>query len=169
MSKPVQVIEVRQKRCSLRYGVSPCTAPIAEDTVKCFNTYATCKARDVYNQSGGLSWYFHRHGDPVPPTAALPDANFIYPPSIPILRTVRTEATRINLGSVREGESPFGLRGTISVTLDDFEFRNQFGDFYADECEVKGSIGKLLLAWIGEAVPQLELYLYTGTGEDAAL
>lgn len=169
MSKPVQVLEIRQKRCSLRYGVSPCTAPIAEDTVKCFNTYATCKARDVYNQDGGLSWYFHRHGDPVPPTAARPFDNFIYPPSIPILRTVRTEATRINLGSVREGESPFGLRGTISVTLDDFEFRNQFGDFYADEREVRGSIGKLLLAWIGEAVPQLELYLYTGTGNDAAL
>lgn len=169
MSKPVQVIELRQKRCSLRYGVLPCTAPIAEDTVKCFNTYATCQARDVYNQSGGLSWYFHRHGDPVPPTAARPFDNFIYPPSIPILRTVRTEATRINLGAVREGESPFGLRGTISVTLDDFEFRNQFGDFYADEREVRGSIGKLLLAWIGEAVPQLELYLYTGTGNDAAL
>lgn len=169
MSKPVQVIEIRQKRCSLRYGNAPCTAPIAEDTVKCFQTYATCQARDVYNQSGGLSWYFHRHGDPVPPTAARPFDNFIYPPSIPILRTVRTEATRINLGAVREGESPFGLRGTISVTLDDFEFRNQFGDFYADEREVKGSIGKLLLAWIGEAVPQLELYLYTGTGNDAAL
>ena len=169
MTRPVQVIELRQKRCSLRYGVGACTAPIAEDTVKCFQTYATCQAKDVFNQEGGLSWYFHRSGDPVPPTAALAGNDFIYPPSIPILQTVRTNPTRINLGSVREGESPFGMRGTLSVTLEDFEFRNQFGDFYADEREVRGSLGRLLLAWLGEAVPQLEMYLYTGTSADAAL
>lgn len=166
MTKPVQVVEIRQKRCSNRFGIAPCTAT---GTPKCFQTYATCLDQANFNKSGGLSWYFHRHGDPVPPTAAVPFTNFIYPPSIPILRTVRAEPTRINLGAVREGESPFGLRGTITVTLDDFEFRNQFGDFYADEREVKGSLGRLLLAWIGEAVPQLELYLYTGTGNDAAL
>ena len=166
MSKPVQVIELRQKRCSLRFGIGTCTAT---GSPKCFQTYATCGAKNVFNQSGGLSWYFHRPGDPVPPTAAQPFDNFIYPPSIPILQTVRTEATRLNIGAVREGESPFGLRGTISVTLEDFEFRNQFGDFYADERTVKGSLGRLLLAWIGEAVPQLEMYLYTGTSEDAAL
>lgn len=166
MSKIVQAVELRQKRCTLRFGVSPC---FATGTPKCFQTYETCKARSVYNQNGQLSWYFHRPGDPVPPTAALPDANFVYPPSIPILRSVRTEPTRINLGAVREGESPFGMRGTISVTLDDLEFRNQFGDFYADERTVRGSLGRLLLAWLGEAVPQLELYLYTGTGADASL
>ncbi len=166
MSKTVQAIELRQKRCSLRFGIGACEA-VGEP--KCFQTYETCKFRSAYNQSGQLSWYFHRAGDPVPPTAALPDPNFVYPPSIPILRSVRTEPTRINLGAVREGESPFGLRGTISVTLDDFEFRNQFGDFYSDERTVQGSLGRLLLAWLGEAVPQLELYLYTGTDADASL
>ena len=166
MSKIVQVVELRYKRCNLRFGIGTCTATGAP---KCFQTYATCRAKDVFNQSGGLSWYFHRHGDPVPPTAALPFPNFPYPPSIPILQTVRSEPTRLNIGAVREGESPFGLRGTISVTLDDFEFRNQFGDFYADERTVKGSLGRLLLAWLGEAVPQGEMYLYTGTDADAAL
>lgn len=166
MSKVVQVIELRQKRCSLRFGVGACNAT---GSPKCFQTYATCGAKSVFNQSGQLSWYFHRHGDPVPPTAAAPTSDFIYPPSIPILRTVRTEPTRINLGAVRESESPFGLRGTVSVTLDDFEFRNQFGDFYASERTVKGSLGRLLLAWLGEATSQLEMYLYTGTGDDASL
>lgn len=164
MTKPVQVIEIRQKRCSLRFGIGACGA-VGEP--KCFQTYETCKFRSAYNLNGQLSWYFHRHGDPVPTTSSASSANDIGGPSIPILRTVRTEPTRINLGAVREGESPFGLRGTISVTLDDFEFRNQFGDFYADERTVKGSIGRLLLAWIGEAVPQLELYLYTGKEGDA--
>ena len=166
MTKIVQAIELRQKRCNLRFGIGACGAV---GSPKCFQTYETCKFRSAFNLGGQLSWYFHRHGDPVPPTAALPDANLVYPPSIPILRTVRTEPTRINLGAVREGESPFGLRGTISITLDDFEFRNQFGDFYADERTVQGSIGRLLLAWLGEAVPQLELYLYTGTDADASL
>lgn len=164
MTKPVQIVEIRQKRCSLRFGVSPCTAT---GTPKCFQTYATCGAKSVFNLSGELRWYFHRHGDPVPNTASRPGSNVWYGPSIPILRTVKTEPTRINLGAVREGESPFGLRGTVSVTLDDLEFRNQFGDFYANERTVQGSIGRLLLAWLGEAVPQLEMYLYTGQEGDS--
>lgn len=166
MTKLVRVVELRYKRCDLRFGISPC--PAVGD-VKCFNTYATCQAKLSYNPGGGLSWYFHKQGDPVPPTAALPAENFPYPPSIPILRSIRAEATRINLGAVRENESPFGLRGEVTVELSDFEFRNQFGDFYADEREVRGSLGKLLLAWLGEAVPQVELYVYTGTDADAAL
>jgi len=159
MTKTVQIVELRYKRCDLRFGVGTCTATGAP---KCFQTYNTCLAKNVYNLDGEIRWYFHRHGDPAPLTAGLPTANEVRGPSIPILRTVRTEPTRINLGAVREGESPFGLRGTISVTLDDFEFRNQFGDFYASERTVQGSIGRLLLAWLGEAVPQLEIYLYTG-------
>ena len=158
MTKTVQILELRQKRCDLRFGVGTCTAT---GTPKCFQTYETCGAKGVFNLDGQLSWFFHRHGDPVPTTASA-SADIIAGPSIPILRTVRTNPTRINLGAVREGESPFGLRGTISVTLDDFEFRNQFGDFYASERTVQGSIGRLLLAWLGEAVPQLEIYLYTG-------
>jgi hypothetical protein len=164
MTKTVQIVELRYKRCDLRFGVGTCTATGAP---KCFQTYNTCLAKDVYNLDGEIRWYFHRHGDPVPLTAGLPTANEVRGPSIPILRTVRTEPTRLNLGAVREGESPFGLRGTVSVTLDDFEFRNQFGDFYASERTVQGSIGRLLLAWLGEAVPQLEMYLYTGKDGDA--
>jgi hypothetical protein len=166
MTKTVQIVELRQARCANRFGVSPCTAT---GTPKCFQTYNTCGDQANFNLDGELRWYFHRHGDPVPNTADLPTADEWYGPSIPILRTVRTEPTRINLGAVREGESPFGLRGTVSVTLDDFEFRNQFGDFYASERTVQGSIGRLLLAWLGEAVPQLEMYLYTGKeGESLA-
>jgi len=164
MTKTVQVLELRQKRCDLRFGVGTCTAT---GTPKCFQTYNTCGAKDVFNLDGELRWYFTRPGDPAPLTAGLPTSDEWYGPAIPILRTVRTEPTRLNLGAVREGESPFGLRGTVSVTLDDFEFRNQFGDFYASERTVQGSIGRLLLAWLGEAVPQLEMYLYTGKEGDS--
>lgn len=162
--KTVQILELRQKRCSLRFGVSPCTAT---GSTKCFQTYATCGAKNVFNRDGQLSWYFTRAGDPVTVTASRPSDDEWHGPAIPILQTVKTEPTRINLGAVREGESPFGLRGTVSVTLDDFEFGNQFGDFYASGRTVRGSLGRLLLAWMGEAVPQLEMYLYTGKKGDA--
>lgn len=164
MTQTVQVLELRQKRCSLRFGVDTCTAT---GTPKCFQTYATCGAKDVFNLDGELRWYFTRPGDPAPLTADLPTANEWYGPTIPILSAVTTEPSRINLGAVRDTESPFGLRGTVTVNLDDFEFRNQFGDFYADERDVRGSLARLLLAWQGEAISQLEMYLYTGKAGDA--
>ena len=164
MTKPIQIVELRQPRCDLRFGVGTCTAT---GSPKCVQTYATCGAKDVYNTDGELRWYFSRPGDPLVITADMPSADEWYGPCIPILRGVSTDPTRINLGAVRETESPFGLRGQISVSLDDFEFRNQFGDFYQSERTIRGSLGRLLLAWLGEAVSQMELRLYTGFEGDA--
>lgn len=159
MTQIVEIIELRQKRCNLRYGVGDCEASGA---VKCLQTFPTCDFKAAYNLDGELRWFFHRAGDPAPYTADLPSANEWHGPSIPILQSVQTEESRINLGAIREGEKAFGLRGTIKVSLADFEFRNQFGDFYADEREIKGSIGALLLAWLGDSAPQMELYWYRG-------
>lgn len=157
--KYVQVLELRQKRCSLRFGVGACEAT---GSPKCFQTFHTCGFRSAFNRDGELRWYFTRPGDPAPKTAARPNDNEWHGPVIPILRTVSTNPTRVNIGAVRENESPFGLRGEIDVTLDDIEFRNQFGDFYVEERTVRGSLGRLLLAWLGEATVQLEMRLYTG-------
>lgn len=159
MTQPVEIIELRQKRCSLRYGVGDCGAT---GSAKCLQTFETCDFQSAYNRDGELRWFFHRAGDPAPYTADLPSANEWHGPSIPILESVQSEESRINLGAVREGESPFGLRGTITVRLADFEFRNQFGDFYASERDIRGSIGSLLIAWLGDAAPQMELYWYRG-------
>ena len=164
MSEIVQVLEIRQKRCAKRFGVGDCSAT---GTPKCLQTYATCGDKEAFDLDGVLHWYFTRPGDPAPSTADMPTADDWHGPVIPILSTVRTEPTRVNLGAVRENESPFGLRGTIDVSLQDFEFRNQFGDFYADERDIKGSLGRLLLAWVGEAISQLEMYLYTGRRGEA--
>jgi hypothetical protein len=159
MSGIVDIIELRQKRCSLRYGVGACEA---NGDVKCLQTFETCDFQSAYNLDGELRWYFHRAGDDAPYTVDRPSANDWRGPSIPILQSISTEESRINLGAIREGESPFGLRGTIKIQLADFEFRNQFGDFYASEREIKGSIGSLLIAWLGDAAPQMELYWYRG-------
>lgn len=159
MTQTVEIIELRQKRCSLRYGVGDCEA---DGPVKCLQTYRTCDFKAAYNMNGELRWFFHRAGDPVPQTASRPSTNEWHGPSMPLLEGVSTEEARINLGAVREGESPFGLRGTIKVSLTDALFRNQFGDFYADERTIQGSLGALLLAWLGDAAPQMELYWYRG-------
>lgn len=72
MTKTVQVLELRQRRCDLRFGVGTCTAT---GTPKCFQTYNTCGAKDVFNLDGELRWYFTRPGDPAPLTADLPSAD----------------------------------------------------------------------------------------------
>ena len=159
MTQTVEILELRQKRCSLRYGVGACEA---SGPVKCLQTFPTCDFKAAFNLDGELRWFFHRAGDPVPYTADRPSADQWHGPSIPILESIDTEESRINLGAIREGESPFGLRGTIKIVLSDFEFRNQFGDHYASERTIKGSIGSLLLAWLGDSVPQMELYWYRG-------
>lgn len=159
MTKTIDIVELRYKRCSLRYGVGDCQA---SGSIKCFQTYKTCDYRAAYNLDGEVRWFFHKAGDAVPSTASLPSANEWHGPSLPLLQSVDTEESRINPGANREGESPFGLRGTIKVTLADALFSNQFGDFYATERSVKGSIGALLLAWLGEAVSQVQLYWYRG-------
>lgn len=159
MSKTIQIVEIRQKRCANRFGAAPCTAT---GTPKCFQTYQTCKDRANFNLDGQMSWYFHRHGDPVPALVDATDPNIVKPLSIPKLRSVSTKPTRINVAGLNENSSPFGLLGEVSVSLDDFIFENQFGDFYSAERSVKASFSRLLLAWIGDAVQQLELYLYTG-------
>lgn len=159
MTQIVEMIELRQKRCSLRYGVGACEA---SGSVKCLNTFATCDFKTAYNRDGELRWFFHRAGDPAPYTADRPTTNEWHGPSIPILESVSTEQNRLNIGATRQGESPFGKIGTIKVNLSDFQFKAQFGDFYADERDIAGSIGSLFLAWVGEAVSQLELYWYRG-------
>jgi hypothetical protein len=159
MTQPVQIIELRQKRCSLRFGVGACGAT---GSPKCFQTENTCRFKAAYNRDGRMSWFFHRAGDPEPDTAALPGANDWRGPSVPVLQSVSTEESRINLGAIREGESPFGMRGTINVTLADFLFSNEFGDFYAGERTIRASFAALFLAWIGEAASQIELYWYQG-------
>jgi hypothetical protein len=159
MTQTVEIIELRQKRCSLRYGVGDCEA---SGSVKCLQTFPTCDFKAAYNRTGELRWFFHRAGDPAPYTAARPSTDEWHGPSIPILQSVETEEGRINLGAIREGESPFGLRGTIKIRLADFEFRNQFGDHYASERTIRGSIGSLLSAWLGDSAPQMVLYWYRG-------
>lgn len=162
MTRTVQILKLEQPRCTERYGVGSC---LASGATKCMNTHATCDYLTAYNTDGKLVWWFSRPGDPVYLTADRPDDDEWHGPCIPILSNVSVTPTRVNIGAVRDSETPLGIRGTITVTLSDMTFRNQFGDFY--DRSITGSLSRLWQAWVGEAAPQMVMTLYSGTSDQS--
>ena len=127
--RPIKLLELRQPRCALRFGVAPCTAT---GTPLCYNTRTTCLDTQNYDGSGSITWRF------VTPDTYLPDlysedGEDISTNAIPSLVSVRTQPTRLNIGAARDGESPFGVRSTIDATLNDIPWNDHVGDFYLDQ------------------------------------
>lgn len=125
-TEPIVILELEQPRCSLRFGVSPCTATGAP---KCYQTRCTC--RDILNftPTGLIKWRF------VQGVAGFFDfgseaGNDIATNGLPGLVSHRTTSTRINIAATREAESPFGIRSNITVQLQDFPFADFVGDYY---------------------------------------
>jgi len=125
--EPIEIVELQQPRCSLRFGESPCTAT---GTPKCYQTYWTCRDKPNFTPTGYMRWRFVKSQAGILPLYAEESANEISTNPLYMLRDVRTNPTRINLGASREGESPFGIRAGIRVTLSDALFDDHVGDFY---------------------------------------
>lgn len=124
----IQVVEIEQPRCVNRFGVAPCTAT---GTPKCYNVYWTCKDKDNYTPDGFIRWRFSRPADPVDWLyETFTDANEIGTNAFPTLISVSESSSKINLGASREGESPLGLLGGVTVRFQDFVFDDSVGDFY---------------------------------------
>ena len=123
--EPLTIVELEQPRCALRHGVAPCTATGRE----CFQTYWTCGDRENYDPTGSIRWRFA-----MPEAGVLPlyerDGEHIATNPIYCLRSVSTTSSRINLGAMRTGESPFGVRGSVTVNLTDVQWDDHVGDFY---------------------------------------
>jgi hypothetical protein len=49
---------------------------------------------------------------------------------IPSLVSVSEAASRLNVGAARDGESPFGIRSSVSVQFRDIPWNDHVGDFY---------------------------------------
>ena len=123
----VQIIEISQPRCVNRFGTSPCTAT---GTPKCYQTYWTCKDTPNYNPTGFISWRFCRPQDRVDWLYAEDSANEIYTNAQPTVMSVSTTSSAINIGSIRDGESPLGTRATCRISLQDTPWDDHVGDFY---------------------------------------
>jgi hypothetical protein len=128
--EPIEIIELEQPRCSLRFGEAPCTAT---GTPKCFQTYWTCKDKPNYTPEGSIRWRFTKPSAGILPLYEQDGDNDISTNPLYILRSVRTNPTRINLGASRKGESPFGIRANIQVVLEDQLFDDHVGDFYLSD------------------------------------
>lgn len=99
-------VEIDIPYCTLRYGEGACTAALGTDSdIKCFNTFATCAKRSVFNE-GTVTLRF------------AVDASYLIESgieAIPAITNVTYDPVKISLG-----EKSLGARAKLSVTLGDF-------------------------------------------------
>ncbi|MDR2099265.1 MAG: hypothetical protein LBP40_00365 [Campylobacteraceae bacterium] len=114
--EPFVMVELFQKCCSNRYGVSPCTATLGQEPQKCYNSFATCQDYAHFNLNSQIVWKFVK-----------PDVNFT--DCIPSLVSVNSTVTKINVGGGDETVSPFGRRSTCTIVLTDHP-TDDSKDFY---------------------------------------
>ena len=116
---PVTVIEVDQDRCALTFSEGDCPAT----GEPCWNTRATCKATEAYTL-----------GDPLTLRFSMRDrAEGFSEYVIPMVNSVRTSPTRINVGGRRGREKPLGIRAEATITLSDAPHSDLLVDPYVDQ------------------------------------
>jgi hypothetical protein len=158
MKRIYQMIELIQPRCSLRFGVGACEAT---GTPKCYNTWSTCKFRSAFDLDGVIRWRFVPDGQTLHIPYAATGSNDITPRPYPCVRSISTQPTIINIGAIRDGESPFGIRSTISVDLAEFPFDDRDGDFYRDDRTIRNAgFWQKFIARVGDAIQQLQVRHY---------
>lgn len=154
-----QMVELTQRRCDLRFGIGACEAT---GTPKCFQTWATCRFRPAYNLDGVYRWRFVPESQTlrIPYEASGPDDITGHP--IPCIRSIRTTPTKLNIGAIRRGESPFGIRSTLTVDFAEFPDEGRDGDFYlADRGELPpAGFWQKFVARLGDAIGQVEARHY---------
>lgn len=125
--EPKTVVEIRQPRCVNRYGSAPCTA---SGGPYCYNTYSTCQDLANYDGSGSIAWRFVKDTARDTAFGDFSDADNIETNGIPALVSVSTAANKINPGANRDGESPFGVTGKLTVNARDIPWDDHVGDHY---------------------------------------
>jgi hypothetical protein len=168
---PLQVVELRQPRCALRFGVGTCPAT---GTPKCYNTWATCQSsatRAVYDNTGFISWRFVRNSPGKRMFGDFTDADDTQTNGIPVSGlTVSASKSQINVGGILSGKSPFGILGSVTVTMDDFQWADPVGDFYlADRTDMPARTFWAVFMARNALLSNMELRIYDGyEGDDLA-
>lgn len=121
---PITIVELDQDRCSLEYGVAPCTAELGvTGTRKCFNTLATCQDTQNFDPEPLTLRFGMSHGD-------LPLSDTYIIPSV---QSISTSPTRINVGGRQGRDKPLGRRADVRITLKDHPHGDNVVDPYVDE------------------------------------
>jgi hypothetical protein len=117
----ISIVEIDQPLCSLVYGSSPCTAAIGTTgTDKCFNTWSTCQDQDNYDGSETFTLRFCSEVENPPRDVQL----------IPILDSVSSRPTELNIIGADPGASPLGKRAKLSASLRDITYHDRLTDPY---------------------------------------
>ena len=121
--EPLILVELDQDQCELIYGESPCTAVLGSTGFhKCYNTRRTCQDPENYDR-GTLTLTFAE------PRVNLPrDRNII-----PLLVSVSTNPTKLNVGSADRDSLPLGQRASVDIRFKDAPYSDLLTDLYRDE------------------------------------
>lgn len=118
----VQVVEIDQDFCNLRFGSGACPARLGPDTLnKCYNTYPTCAAKQAFSK-GMLTLRFCE------PTFPIKNGGYI-----PCLKSVGGYEQSVNISGYSPDIGGLGQRANISLTFDDFPSRDTATDPYWNE------------------------------------
>ncbi|MDD5273581.1 MAG: hypothetical protein PHU14_12785 [Methylovulum sp.] len=121
--EPITIVEIDQSFCSLTYGSAPCTAAIGvTGSIKCYNTFSTCQ--DTTNFDSDILTL--RFCTPCASFPALTEgAQYI-----PIVASVSTNPTELNIGAGNSNLSPLGRRASVTVTMKDIPYNDSLVDKY---------------------------------------
>jgi hypothetical protein len=134
--EPITIVELQQKWCGLTYGTAPCTAT---GTPKCYQTWGSCRDRDNIDTTKTITWRFVKPNAGIWPIYEETSGNIKANP-IPMLVSVTTSSSSINVGAQREGQSPLGVKAGVTVVLQDAPWDDHVGDKYlADRATVQGN------------------------------
>jgi len=161
----VQIVEIEQPRCVNRFGVSPCTAT---GTPKCYNGFWTCTdssgAKTNYDGTGSIKWRFCRPQDVLRLTYEETDTDNIATNCLPMLRSVSTTSSRINVAANRKGESPLGTRAGVTISMMDEPWDDHVGDFYIGDRTPPATLAGFWALWVvrNPFYPNIKIRIYEG-------
>jgi hypothetical protein len=114
--EPVTFVEIDMDRCSRTWGVAPCTAAIGPEVRrKCFNTFATCRAKDAFASAPYTLRFCENRPN-------LPKGEIYFP----FLERVSQITATVNIAGSDDDMSPIGRRATVKVSFRD-ERHNDLG------------------------------------------
>lgn len=166
LHEAVTIVELRQPRCSLRFGVGACTAT---GTPKCYNTWSTCRVRSLYDGLGSIRWRFIADKPGNWPVGDFTSADVIATNAIPVPSLdVSVAAGSLNASGILDGKSPAGVRSRVTVTMPDFPWNDAWGDFYLGD-RVNLPPRNFWACWMARNMfwGGMELWIYDGYVGDA--
>ena len=119
-SQIVTLVEIDIPFCVLTYGQTPCQAQLGVTGAdRCHNTCFTCQDLPAYSPS------------PLTLRFARPQEDLLqYGPLIPLLESVATTPSSVNLASMEKNSSGFGQRESVTLTMNDVTHSDLLVDKY---------------------------------------